>query len=53
MVTGIRNDPYAQKNRVVPEQNKSTDDRGLYLNPEAYDQPASKSIGKAPEKARL
>ena len=35
-VTGIRKDPYAEKNRVVPEVAKTGDQRGKYLYPEAY-----------------
>lgn len=35
-VTGVRNDPFAQKNRVQPEQRKDEKDRGTYLHPEIY-----------------
>jgi len=35
MVTGVRNDPWAQDNRVVPELDKG-DKRGTYLTPEYY-----------------
>jgi len=35
-VTGIRKDPYAEKNRVVPEVAKTGDQIGKYLYPEAY-----------------
>ncbi|MCP4443521.1 MAG: hypothetical protein GY810_31855 [Aureispira sp.] len=45
-VTGVRNDPYAQQNRVVPEVAKSAKDKGKYLHPDLYNQPASKSIFK-------
>ena len=44
-VTGIRNDPYAQENRIEVEAEKPEHEQGLYLHPEAYDQPASKGIG--------
>jgi hypothetical protein len=30
-VTGVRNDPYAQDNRIVVEQDKPEDERGTYL----------------------
>ncbi len=43
-VTGIRKDPYAVKNRIQEEVNKAPNERGLYLHPEAYGQPASKSV---------
>ncbi|UTW63348.1 hypothetical protein KFE98_04095 [bacterium SCSIO 12741] len=43
-VTGIRNDPYAQQNRIVPVQDKNAEERGKYLHPEAYGQPATKAM---------
>ena len=45
-VTGIRNDPYSQKNRIVPVMEKEAKDRGLYIHPEAYNQDESKSMFK-------
>ena len=44
-VTGIRKDPFAEKNRVVPEVEKTADEKGKYLHPEAYGQPIEKKIG--------
>ena len=35
-VTGIRQDPYAEANRIPVEEDKSEEERGLYLHPEAY-----------------
>jgi len=35
-VTGVRDDPYAQKHRIDVEEDKAPDDRGTYLHPEAY-----------------
>ena len=35
-VTGVRNDNYAQKNRIVPVQEKPEIEKGTYLHPEAY-----------------
>lgn len=35
-VTGVRNDAYAQKNRVVPEVDKQGVEKGKYLAPEAF-----------------
>jgi hypothetical protein len=42
-VTGIRNDPYAQKNRIEPVQEKPEQHKGTYLHPGAYDVDKSKS----------
>jgi hypothetical protein len=36
MVTGVRNDPYAKENRIVPEVEKSAEDKGKYLYPAGY-----------------
>jgi hypothetical protein len=38
-VTGIRNDPYAQQNRIPVEQPKPAEEQGTYLYPQGYDQP--------------
>lgn len=35
-VTGIRNDLYAQKNRIKVEEDKTDEERGKYLHPELY-----------------
>lgn len=43
-VTGVRNDQYAQKNRIVPEVEKTADEKGYYLNPEVFGQPANKAM---------
>jgi len=37
MVTGIRQDPYANQNRIEVEVEKEQQKRGTYLHPEAYD----------------
>jgi len=42
-VTGERNDKWAQKNRIKPEVDKEKQ-RGLYLHPELFNQPETKSI---------
>ena len=44
-VTGVRHDPYADAYRTPVEQAKSPQEKGLYMHPELYNQPASKSIG--------
>ena len=43
-ITGIRKDPYAEKNRIIPETDKNPDEKGKYLHPEAYGQPAERGI---------
>lgn len=50
-VTGIRQDPYAEQNRIPVEQDKPASEKGLYLNPELYGQPPSKSVVNAPNSA--
>lgn len=44
MVTGIRRDAFAKKNRIPVEEEKPEAERGYYLHPEAFDQPQEKSI---------
>jgi hypothetical protein len=48
-VTGIRNDPYARKNPVIPEEDKKPEDVGKYLHPEAYGLPPERGIGTQSE----
>ena len=43
-VTGVRNDKWAQKNRVIAEVEKEEDNIGLYLHAAEYDLPKEKSI---------
>ncbi len=43
MVTGIRNDAYAQENRLVVEEPKVGRGVGRYLQPEAYNMPRTMS----------
>jgi len=43
-VTGIRKDPYAQKNRLEVEQAKRPENQGKYTNPESYNKPKEYSI---------
>jgi hypothetical protein len=43
-VTGVRNDPFAQQNRVQTEEDKSADQRGYYRHPEVYGLPDSQGI---------
>jgi hypothetical protein len=46
-VTGLRKDPYAEKNQVQVEQDKSAQERGYYRHPGLYGQPDSKSVEDA------
>lgn len=43
-VTGIRQDPYAEANRIPVEETKPPKEQGTYLHPAAYGQPASKGL---------
>lgn len=45
MVTGIRHDPYSEQHPTPVEADKSDEERGLYVHPEAYGQPDSKQVG--------
>ncbi len=44
MVTGIRQDPWANENRIPVEEPKPEDERGTYLYPEGYGQPESRGV---------
>ena len=43
-VTGIRHDAYANMHRIAVEERKAEGERGLYLHPDAFNQPESKSV---------
>ena len=43
-VTGIRKDAFADAHRIVAEEAKPAAERGRYLHPELYGQPASKGL---------
>jgi hypothetical protein len=43
-VTGIRQDPYANKNRIKVEEDKPERERGFYLHSEAFNQPEERSV---------
>jgi hypothetical protein len=49
-VTGIRNDPYAVKNRIVPVQEKSDRERGKYLHNDLYNGSPIHDDSKAKER---
>jgi hypothetical protein len=44
-LTGIRQDAWAEKHRIPVELDKSPQERGKFLHPEAFGQPAGKRIG--------
>ena len=46
-VTGVRQDAYAEKHRIPVEEEKPAQERGTYLNPEAFGQPAKKGVNHA------
>jgi hypothetical protein len=43
-VTGIRQDPFAEANRIPVEIVKPDDERGTYLHPDAYGAPQEKGV---------
>jgi hypothetical protein len=43
-VTGIRQDSYANKNRIKVEEEKAEQERGFYLHPEAFNQPEERGV---------
>jgi hypothetical protein len=49
-VTGVRKDPFANMRRIVVEEDKPADERGLYLHPEAHGKPETQSIRSLREK---
>lgn len=48
-LTGIRQDPYANKYRIPTVEEKAEKDKGKYLNPDLYNMPVTKMIGYTPE----
>ena len=43
-VTGIRQDAFAEQNRIIPEVEKNTNEKGKYLHPTAFKKPINMSI---------
>ena len=43
-VTGIRQDPWANANRIQVEEDKPDKERGYYIYPDIYEQPPEKGI---------
>ena len=54
-ITGVRQDPYAKAHPLIVEREKAVRERGFYMNPELYGQPAEKQSewGRHPETMRL
>jgi hypothetical protein len=46
-VTGVRQDAYAEAHRIQVEEEKPAGERGTYLHPDAFGQPAEKSVNRA------
>ena len=44
-VTGIRQDAYAKAHPIVPEVEKPAAEKGSYIHPDLFGEPASKSLG--------
>ncbi len=49
LVTGVRQDLYAKANPIEVEQVKSREEKGKFLHPELYGEPAEKSVGLVQE----
>ncbi|HXU35475.1 MAG TPA: hypothetical protein VN937_03865 [Blastocatellia bacterium] len=45
-VTGVRRDAWANKDRIPVEADKKEGERGLYLHPDAFGQPAELGISR-------
>jgi hypothetical protein len=45
-VTGIRKDPWANAHRIKVEEDKPDKERGYYIYPDLYGQPAEKGISR-------
>lgn len=43
-VTGIRQDPFANTNRIQVEVDKRSEERGLVVHPDAFGQPAAQGV---------
>jgi hypothetical protein len=47
-VTGVRQDPFAEAHRIVPEESKAPQERGRYLHPQLHGQPAALRVTPVP-----
>jgi hypothetical protein len=44
LVTGIRQDAWAEENRILVEEDKPAEEQGFYLHPTIFGQPQERSI---------
>ena len=44
MVTGVRQDAWANKHRIKTEEEKPEEERGFYLHPEAHNRPEEQGV---------
>lgn len=49
-ITGIRQDAYANDNRIVPEVDKPKEERGTYLYPQGFGKPETMAVEQAHKK---
>jgi hypothetical protein len=47
-VTGIRQDAFAKANPIVVEEDKTPEEKGSYLHPEAFGQPQKQRVRPGP-----
>lgn len=52
-LTGVRHDPYALANPLTVDEEKPEPERGFYLSPDLYDQPAERGIAWAREPRQM
>jgi hypothetical protein len=54
LVTGIRQDAWAEENRIVVEEDKPASEQGFYLHPKLFGQPQERGLMRAlaPERPR-
>jgi hypothetical protein len=45
-ITGVRKDPYAKAHPIQVEEDKPDKERGYYIHPDLYDEPAEKGIDR-------
>ncbi len=53
LVTGVRNDVFAQKNRIQTEELKKDTEKGKYLHPKEFGKPATMKIGYSEESDKI
>ncbi len=53
LVTGVRQDAFARKNRIPVEEAKPENERGTYLHADSFGQPAEKGLSHRQQEQRL